>query len=68
MSNQVHDKPAEVSAEAGEVLVEGPGGITYSFTPEAADETSQRLLHGAVEAHGQRLLRKDNPSDLPDET
>ncbi len=49
------DTPADVHAEDGEVLVEGPGGITYSFTPHAALETSNRLLNGGMEANGQRL-------------
>ena len=51
------DTPADVSAEEGEVLVEGPGGIAYSFTPDAALETSDRLLNGGMEAKGQLLRR-----------
>ena len=51
------DKPADVFAEEGEVLVEGPDGISYSFTPDAALETSDRLLSGGMEAKGQRLKK-----------
>ena len=53
MIDQPANKPADVFAEEGEVLVEGPGGISYSFTPEAALETSDRLLLGGMEANGQ---------------
>ena len=61
------DTPADVFAEEGEVLVEGPDGISYSFTPDAAMETSDRLLSGGMEARGQRLKkeiaeRHDDPS------
>ena len=55
MDNKPHDTPAEVDAEEGEVLVVGPGGITYSFTPEAADETAGRLMFGAAKAKGQQI-------------
>jgi hypothetical protein len=51
------DTPAQVVAEDGEVHVEGPEGITYSFTPHAALETSNRLLAGGMEANGQRLKK-----------
>lgn len=59
MPNHVHDTPAEVAAEEGQVLVEGPGGITYSFTPAAAVETSGRLFEGAAQAREQQDLEQD---------
>ncbi len=46
--------PAEVRAQEGDVRVKGPGGIEYAFTPDAAIETSDRLLQGGMEAAGQR--------------
>jgi hypothetical protein len=55
MENEPHDVPAEVDAEEGEVQVVGPGGIAYSFTPEAADETAGRLMFGAAKAKGQQM-------------
>lgn len=55
MTAKPADTPADVFAEEGEVLVEGPDGISYSFTPDAAIETSDRLLTGGMEAKGQRL-------------
>lgn len=50
------DEPSEVSAEQGEVVVDGPDGVAVSLTPDAAAETSDRLLDGAAQAAGQRLL------------
>ena len=58
MPKDAHSTPAEVRAEEGEVLVKGPGGISYAFTPEAAAETSDRLFDGAAQARGQELLLK----------
>ena len=59
MENKPHDTPSEVDAEEGEVLVDGPDGIAVSLTPEAASETSHRLLHGAAKARGQQLVQED---------
>lgn len=53
---KVHDTPSEVSADEREVLVDGPGGAISSMTPDAAAETSDRMLAGAAEAQGQRTL------------
>ena len=38
MDKIAHDTPADVAADDGKVLVDGPGGLSYAFTPEAADE------------------------------
>jgi hypothetical protein len=53
--DRAYDEPSEVSAEEGEVLVDGPDGVAVTFTPDAAAETSQRLLIGAAKAQGQKL-------------
>ena len=53
-------RPAHVDAQDGEVCVEGPGGIKYSFTPDAALETSDRLLAGGMMAKGQVLKKELN--------
>jgi hypothetical protein len=60
---QVYDEPSEVGAEAGEVTVDGPDGVAVSMTPEAAEETSQRLLDGAAEAAGKRHMKGSRASD-----
>lgn len=58
MENGPRNEPSEVVAEEGEVMMDGPGGYTISFTPEAALETSERLLLGGLEAQGQILEAK----------
>jgi RNA:NAD 2'-phosphotransferase (TPT1/KptA family) len=57
MNPLLHDKPSEICAEDGHVLIDGPGGIVVALTPEAAAETSDRLLHAAAEAKGQSLMQ-----------
>ena len=57
MENKPYSTPSEVTAEHGEVAVDGPDGVAVSLTPEAAAETSDRLLHAAAQAKGQ-LARK----------
>ena len=59
MTGKAHDTPAEVDAEQGDVIVVGPGGIAYSFTPEAAEETSDRMLFGAAKARGQQIREEE---------
>lgn len=58
MDMQPHDQPSEVNAVDGEVQLDGPDGLAIAFTPEAAEETSQRLLLGAMAAHAQREQRR----------
>lgn len=53
--DKVHDTPSEVVAEEGVVMVEGPDGVDVSLTPEAAVETSDRLLEGGMKARGQQI-------------
>ncbi len=57
---QVFDEPSEVDAVDGKVEVDGPDAVDVALTPEAAAETSERLLHGALKAGGQQVL-KENP-------
>lgn len=54
--DKVHDTPSEITAEEGEVMVDGPNGHAFSFTADAALETSERLLDGALTARGQACL------------
>ena len=49
----IHDEPSDVDAEEGVVLVNGPDAVDVRMTPDAAEETSQRLLTGALKARGQ---------------
>ena len=57
--DKAHDEPSEVTAEEGEVIVEGPDGVAVSLTPDAAAETSHRLLYGAAQAQGQRCQEEN---------
>ncbi len=54
--NQLYDEPCEVDAQDGVVLVTGPGAIRVRFTPDAAEETSDRLTSAAMKARGQRYF------------
>ena len=51
-----YDEPSTVQAEDGVVTVDGPDGVDVKLTPEAAAETSDRLLEKSAEARGQRYL------------
>lgn len=53
VDNKLHDEASSVTAEEGQVMVDGPDGVAVSMTPDAAAETSDRLLQGAAEAQGQ---------------
>ncbi len=51
---------SDVRAVDGDVEVDGPDAVDVTLTPEAAEETSDRLLKEAARAAGQRRL-KDMP-------
>ena len=60
---KLYDTASEVTVEDGNVAVEGPDGVDVILTPEAALETSDQLLDGATEAHGQRIRRAGIEAD-----
>jgi hypothetical protein len=62
LQHELHDEPSDVSAEKGQVVVDGPDGVAVNMTPEAAVETSHRLLDKGTEAAGQRRFRETDPS------
>ena len=53
----IHEQPSKVSADEGAVVVDGPDEVDVQLTPEAAEETADRLTDKAVLARGQRRLR-----------
>ena len=55
----VHDEPSDVKAVDGQVDVDGPDAVDVSLTPEAAEETSERLLQQSFKARGQTRLKSN---------
>ena len=55
MTEKTYDEASNVDAEDGDVVVDGPDGVAVSLTPEAAIETSDRLLDAGLMAQGQRV-------------
>ena len=58
MEDRIYDQPTEVDAEDGKVVLDGPNGVAVLMTPDAAAETSRRLLFGAAQARGQQSQRE----------
>ena len=54
---KIYHQPSSVTAEDGDVLVLGPDDVNVVLDPDAAEETSNRLLEGSMKARGQRHLR-----------
>jgi hypothetical protein len=55
----IYDDPSEVKAVDGKVEVDGPDQVDVTLTPEAAEETSERLLHQSFKARGQTRLKSN---------
>ena len=53
----VYDEASIVTAVDGAVELDGPDAVDVAMTPEAAEETSDRLSTAAMKARGQRRLR-----------
>lgn len=53
----VHDDASAVDAEDGAVVVRGPDAVDVRLTPEAAEETAERLSENALKARGQIYFR-----------
>lgn len=45
--------PGKATAEAGQVLLDGPDGVAIAMTPAAAEETGRRLIAAAAAAREQ---------------
>jgi hypothetical protein len=74
MSRETYEKPSDVVAEDGRVLVDGPDHVDVALTPEAALETGSRLIDEAGKAASQERAKQqgsglqgesDPPPDLP---
>jgi hypothetical protein len=55
LSRKPSREPSDVCAEKGAVVVDGPDGVAVSLTPDAAEETSERLHVASIEARGQEM-------------
>ncbi len=62
MENKLYEQPSSVTAEDGKVLVDGPDAVDVALTPEAALETSDRLLKGGLAARGQQIAAERRKS------
>ena len=58
----VYDEPSSVDADDGAVRQTGPDAVDVKMTPAAAEETSERLLQGAMKARGQRYFKENDGS------
>lgn len=54
----IYDEAGDVSAEDGVVSLDGPDSVHVKLTADAAEETSDRLLTGAMKARGQRYFEQ----------
>jgi hypothetical protein len=54
---KIYGDPSSVDAIAGAVHVQGPDHVEVNLSPEAAEETAERLTDEAVRARGQRRLK-----------
>lgn len=54
--DRIYDEPTDVDAEDGNVVLKGPDAVDVRMTPDAAEETSERLNTGAMKARGQRFF------------
>jgi hypothetical protein len=55
-SKELFDEPSEIQAIDGKVELDGPDGVDVALTPEAAEETADRMFRASAEAAGQRKL------------
>lgn len=56
MNDKIYSDASKVEAEAGSVVVDGPDGVDVKLTPEAAAETSDRLLFASGQAKAQQIM------------
>ena len=57
--DEVYDEATTVTAENGEVILDGPDGVDVKMTPEAAEQTAENLIDEAVRARGQRRMQRN---------
>lgn len=55
--DKLYDEATKVTADDGEVILDGPDHVDVKVTPEAAEKSADNLLEGAMVARGQRRLK-----------
>ena len=55
---KIYKEASDVQAVDGKVVVDGPDSVDVELTPEAAEETSDRLINEAIRASGQRRMKE----------
>ncbi len=56
VDEKIYTEASSVTAKDGAVVVDGPDSVDVQLTPDAAEETSDRLLEGAMKARGQKYF------------
>ena len=56
-NKKIYEQQSAVTAQDGDVLVKEPDAVDVGLSPDAAEETSDGLLKGAMQARGQRHLK-----------
>jgi hypothetical protein len=56
--SEVYDEATKVSAKDGEVILDGPDGVDVKLTPDAAEQTGDRLLEESMRARGQSRMKE----------
>jgi len=56
--DETYNSPSEVAAEDGRVKLDGPDSVDVMMTPEAAEETAERMVDQAIMARGQRIMKQ----------
>ena len=64
MDKKIYDEPSDVDAKDGHVTVVGPDHVHVKLSPDAAVETSDRLLYQAMKARGQQHFKEKPPGAM----
>ena len=57
----IYDEASDITAKDGAVTIKGPDAVDVRLTPEAAEETSNRMLEGSMKARGQAYFSRRRP-------
>lgn len=52
----IYDEPGKAEADDGTVSLKGPDDVDVDMTPDAAEQTGDRLVEESVRARGQKRL------------